>query len=546
MGGDLSSCVPAQIANLSARVFYDDMLTQCRSVSSHIQKQKKFRKMIKIIFESLKKLPASTPEFSIIITGDGMGPVYINNIFPSLSSHAALTKISFRHSGFKSKDCPSIALFLINCPTIKEFDISENDLKDNAYMIINACCGLKNLNTLIMESCGINESSAQSLLTIIANSRTLKTLRVVPCSFQSNTNLKLKQAINANDYIQNSSFGDKFDSSVASFTSKNCFIYEIVDSISRAPYQRQFRKKIDTFKSVKGRQMLEGKARQKEQAKGTELFNKFEEAEKRAKSIETNETVQTTQTGRFAAAETTGRRPQMEDVSIIQNNMPKPGSTLFALFDGHGGRDAAEFAAENLPKAISEKVKSGEDIKTAYTDSFKSIQAEMSQWCVYVGTTVVIATVDPIDNILTVANVGDSRCVLCRGGKAVRLTADHKPDDEEEKKYILSKGGIVKDGRIGGMLGVSRALGDGFLSDCVNSTPHIQQVKLTEEDSFIILACDGVWDVISDQEAVDMIASEIDPLSAAKLLRDRAFELESTDNISVIVSFLSIVVSNDE
>ena len=96
------------------------------------------------------------------------------------------------------------------------------------------------------------------------------------------------------------------------------------------------------------------------------------------------------------------------------------------------------------------------------------------------------------------------------------------------------------------MLGVSRALGDGFLSDCVNSTPHIQQVKLTEEDSFIILACDGVWDVISDQEAVDMIASEIDPLSAAKLLRDRAFELESTDNISVIVSFLSIVASNDE
>lgn len=546
MGGDLSSCVPASIANLSARVYYDDMLKQCNNIPSNIQKQKKFRKMIKIIYESLKKLPAKETVFSIIITGDGMGPVYINNLYPLLTSHPALTKISFRHSGFKPKDCASVALFLANSPTISDLDFSENELKDNAYMIINVCCGLKNLNSLIMESCGINESSAQSLLTLISSSRTLKTIRLAPCNFTQQSSTKLKQAIISNNYIQNSNFGDKIESSISPYIAKNNFLYEIVDEISRAPYQRQFRMKIDTFKSVKGRQMLEGKAKQKEQAQGTELYNKMEEIEKRAKSIETNETIQNTQIGRFAQAETTGRRPQMEDVSIVLNNMPTPGSTLFALFDGHGGRDAAEYAAENLPKVISQKIKSGKDVQTAYDESFKELQSDMSQWCVYVGTTVVIAIVDPISNMLTVANVGDSRCVLCHGGKAIRLTADHKPDDENEKKFIQSKGGIVKDGRIGGMLGVSRALGDGFLGDCVNPTPHIKQLKLTDEDSFIILACDGVFDVIADQEAVDMIASEIDPLAAAKLLRDKAFELESTDNISVIVSFLSIVATNDE
>lgn len=546
MGGDLSSCVPASIANLSARVYYDDMLKQCSNVPSNIQKQKKFRKMIKIIYESLKKLPAKETVFSIVISGDGMGPVYINNLYPLLAPHSALTKISFRHSGFKPKDCASIALFLANSPTISDLDLSENDLKDNAYMIINVCCGLKGLSSLIMESCGINESSAQSLLTLVSNSRTLKTIRLSPCNFSQESCMKLKQAVINNNYIQSSNFGDKIESSISPYIAKNSFIYEIVDEISRAPYQRQFRKKIDTFKSVKGRQMIEGKAKQKEQAKGTELFNKIEEIEKRARSIETNETIQNTQIGRFAQAETTGRRPQMEDVSIVLNNMPTPGSTLFALFDGHGGRDAAEYAAENLPKVISEKVKNGKDIQTAYSESFKELQSDMSQWCVYVGTTVVIAVVDPISNMLTVANVGDSRCVLCHGGKAIRLTADHKPDDENEKNYIQSKGGIVKDGRIGGMLGVSRALGDGFLGDCVNSSPHIKQVKLTDEDSFIVLACDGVFDVIGDQEAVDMIAPEIDPLAAAKLLRDRAFELESTDNISVIVSFLSIVTTNDD
>ena len=543
MGGDLSSCVPASIANLSARVYYDDMLTQCHNIPSSIQKQKK---LIKIIFESLKKLPAKETVFSIVITGDGMGPVYINNLYPLLTPHPALTKISFRHSGFKAKDCASIALFIASSPTISDLDISENDLKDKAYMIINVCCGLKNLNSLILESCGINESSAQSLIDLISNTRTLKTIRLSPCNFSQQSTTKLKQAIISNSSVQNSSFGDKIDPSVSPYIAKNTFIYEVVDEISRAPYQRQFRKKIDTFKSVKGRQMLEGKAKQKEKVKGTELFDKIEEIEKRARSIETNETIQNTQIGRFAQAETTGRRPQMEDVSIILNNMPTPGSTLFALFDGHGGRDAAEYAAENLPKLITQKVQGGMDIQSAYNASFKELQADMCQWCVYVGTTVVIAAVDPISNILTVANVGDSRCVLCHGGKAIRMTADHKPDDENEKQYIQSKGGVVKDGRIGGMLGVSRALGDGFLGDCVNSTPHIKQVKLTDEDSFIILACDGVWDVISDQEAVDTIASEIDPLAAAKLLRDRAFELESNDNISVIVSFLSIVTSNDE
>ena len=537
MGGDLSNCVPSEISNLHARSYYDELMQVSKGLSSSIQKQKKFRKMVKIIFESLRKLPSTSPEFSIVITCDGMGPVYLEKIFPTLSVHPALTKVSLRKSGLKSSYCNSIANMILKCPSIKDFDASENELKDKAVIIINAAAGLKNLNSLLLEDCGIGDKSGKALVNLINCSRSLNTVRVAPASFSSETSTALNNALNRNYNIMNASLAHANEKVIHNVTEKNNFIFEIVDSIARSPYQRQFRNKLDAYKSVKGRQMLEGKARQKEGVKGTDLFQKIEEAEERAKNIEAKETVENTESGRFGHAETIGRRPQMEDVSIILPNMPTKGSTLFGLFDGHGGRDAAEYASENLPKLIQEKIQSGSSCEAAYIESFKSIQSEMNTWCVYVGTTAVLASV--FNNTLTVANVGDTRCVLCRAGKAVRLTVDHKPSIPEEEQYIQSKGGVVKDGRIGGMLGVSRALGDGFLGECVNPTPYFVQTTLTEEDSFIILACDGVWDVISDQEAVDLIASEIDPLAAARMIRDRAFELESTDNISVIVAFLS-------
>jgi serine/threonine protein phosphatase PrpC len=79
----------------------------------------------------------------------------------------------------------------------------------------------------------------------------------------------------------------------------------------------------------------------------------------------------------------------------------------------------------------------------------------MQSWCVYVGTTVVLAKIDA--NVLTVANVGHGRCVLLRDGRAVRLTVDHKPDVRDEAQQIQVKGGFVKYGRIAGTIGVSGA-----------------------------------------------------------------------------------------
>lgn len=109
----------------------------------------------------------------------------------------------------------------------------------------------------------------------------------------------------------------------------------------------------------------------------------------------------------------------------------------------------------------------------------------------------VSVTIPPSDTrrVLYSANAGDARGVLCRAGKAVRLTYDHKGSDKQEAKRITDAGGFVMSGRVNGVLAVTRSLGDSSMKEFVVGAPYTTETELCDEDEFLILACDGVRDL---------------------------------------------------
>lgn len=137
--------------------------------------------------------------------------------------------------------------------------------------------------------------------------------------------------------------------------------------------------------------------------------------------------------------------------------------------------------------------------------------------------------------VLYTANVGDARAVLNRDGRAVRLSYDHKGSDPQEAKRIVEAGGFVMNNRVNGVLAVTRSLGDCSMKEFVIGKPYTTKITLTEKDSFLILACDGLWDVCNDQEAVDLVKDIMDPQEASTKLIRHALQNFSTDNLSVMV-----------
>lgn len=155
------------------------------------------------------------------------------------------------------------------------------------------------------------------------------------------------------------------------------------------------------------------------------------------------------------------------------------------------------------------------------------------------------------DTYLNILNTGDCRCIICRDNFALPLTKDHKPHWPEENRRIIKTGGkIVFDGfdfRIKD-LSVSRAFGDTDATPFVSHRPDIFRYKIEKSDKFIVLACDGLWDVLSNDEVVNFILiTSYDQsltkrivdnnVNVAKKLAEYALTKGSTDNISVIIAF---------
>ncbi|XVF66058.1 hypothetical protein PTKIN_Ptkin10aG0003500 [Pterospermum kingtungense] len=260
-----------------------------------------------------------------------------------------------------------------------------------------------------------------------------------------------------------------------------------------------------------------------------------------------------------------GSRRSMEDEHIRIDDLsshldlifkPSMPGSFYAVFDGHGGPDAASYIKRNatrlffedfdFPQVSDIDVVFLKELEDSHRKAFLladlalAAESSISSSC---GTTVLTALV--LGRHLLVANAGDCRAVLCRKGISVDMSQDHRPSYIPERKRVEELGGYINDGYLNGYLSVTRALGDWDLKFPLGSSspliaePDIRQIALTEDDEFLIIGCDGIWDVMSSQSAVSLVRRALrrhdDPEECARELVNEASRLNSSDNLTAIV-----------
>lgn len=281
----------------------------------------------------------------------------------------------------------------------------------------------------------------------------------------------------------------------------------------------------------------------------------------------------------YAACEMQGWRLNMED-AVITNLSFDTDTALFGVFDGHGGKEASVVVKNQYEKILKDSEHySSEDYEKALYDSFFKMdeylgsiegKAQMKQVALEnpesksplmklltggdTATNPEDRTEDSFmldskgctanvvfikDNEIYCANAGDSRCVLANEGKAVELSFDHKPDNEIERARIIKAGSEISEGRVDGNLNLSRSLGDlkhkkkpGLLPEeqPITCTPDIKRRIIQPGDDFIIMACDGIWEVKSSQEIVDFVYERIrKDMKLTKIIEELFDSLISVD-----------------
>ena len=234
-------------------------------------------------------------------------------------------------------------------------------------------------------------------------------------------------------------------------------------------------------------------------------------------------------------------RDYMEDKgkSILNFNSSE-NNALICLFDGHGGQEVSKFLQENIAKFWSEILPLNIDnYENKIKNVFLNVDQKLKENHFYqVGSTgcIIYITIEHSQKILYCANVGDTRAVLIKGNKAVRLTYDDRASDPKEHERIVSHGGIVFGGRVYGQLMLSRAFGDWELKTYgVICEPHIMRYEIEEEDSYVVIATDGVFDVMEDEDVFQLSKKQKNAKDFCEDVMKEAVERGSMDNISCFV-----------
>ncbi|TDH16321.1 hypothetical protein EPR50_G00018520 [Perca flavescens] len=242
-----------------------------------------------------------------------------------------------------------------------------------------------------------------------------------------------------------------------------------------------------------------------------------------------------------------GQRKENEDrfqVSQLTDSL-----LYFAVFDGHGGPEAADFCEKYMEKFIKDLVAEESNLEVVLSKAFLEIDKALARHLHFspnvpgmnVGSTSTVALLrDGIE--LVVGSVGDSRAMLCRKGKALKLTVDHTPERRDEKERIKKSGGFITWNSLGqsnvnGRLAMTRSIGDFDLKNTgVIAEPETKRISLHHaHDSFLALTTDGINFIMNSQEICNVINQCHDPKEAAQRISDQALQYGSEDNSTIIV-----------
>jgi len=268
-------------------------------------------------------------------------------------------------------------------------------------------------------------------------------------------------------------------------------------------------------------------------------------------------------------AEDVGRRDEMEDGFVFVDCFGGcKTSAYFGIYDGHGGRQCVDFVTHSLHENLLEELQRmpNSNAPDAFIRAFARTDKSMLTHGIQVSGCTACSCLlreEKTSRVIYTAHLGDARAVICRGGLAVRLTSmsDHKATDPAEAKRVIEAGGSIFNERVNGMLAIARAFGDHQLkapalpNDAVSNVPDITSTELTDQDMFVIVACDGLWDVIEDQESVNLVLEGIRELMAllpstdtlahrksmgevlARMLVEEALARGTSDNVSCLMVF---------
>lgn len=249
----------------------------------------------------------------------------------------------------------------------------------------------------------------------------------------------------------------------------------------------------------------------------------------------------------------------MEDRHNVVRDVARD-THLIGVYDGHGGHAVSDMCAGMFPSLLSVllpaayrdvNIPEGRECNAALKDAIRRVDARAAERGVadFCGSTVCMALAQPSRSNLTVANIGDSRMVLKSCGKMFALTKDHNPRHPGERARILRNGGRITTDLLGtervmGALNMTRSLGDRYLRPHVSPNPVISKYSLQDGDEYIVVATDGLWDVLSNTDVMHIVDAYFRikgtkpdgamPHNVARELVNVAIARGSTDNITVV------------